>query len=861
MYTWKSECVSITEDGRCMPFRPVDKYVSQQNPPTFTWPYVAGAEYDLIICSDNKLSNVKYSKNRLKDNFCSFENVFEKGVCLYWSVRYCINSNYSEWSEPRRFRISPEAWDFPVENVDSLIDKIPLSHPRIWTTKEKLEEFRNYKNANETTKKAFDTVIEKAKAYVQKGEIPKEPEWKAFDLMSDYYVWIQKLRGESNKLINIVEYCSFAYLLTGDKEIGNFGIKALMELSGWDIEGPTGYKNQDQVHRCIAYQSAMAYDWLYDLMTESQRAKALNMIEERCEAMIYLIKSLRKMPYESHGWTAIGYIGIISIATLGEIDEARQWLKKIIPIYTALLPPWSYEDGGWSQGTDYWQYSSHFNKEFMDVLAMAGIINLYNKAWQKNEYLWAMYAYPGGSYGSFGAQSNWHKAGNYSVDALCHTVAMTKDPIVKWLTDQCGKLEINQLYHYYTALADSIHGTTPKNYPLAHEFKDIGWIIMIDSVVDPDRIQFSFKSSPYGSFNHSEADQNSFIIQAYGENLAVKGGWYDYCGSTHDVGFTRTTAAHNSVTVKLNKGQADGRLDSCGELTGFINHIDFDLASGDATKAYFGVLKKFERSVIYIRPNLFIIIDELEASEDDGSEFEWWLNANHDIEIYNDKTGARLQEGRAVLDAVVHYPNIKNVQTIHKYAGSDLKEYPTERYKDFNVQRRVWFETEKVKKTKIVTTLDVHKADEEEKYVKSECFENYLKLSFEDGTVAFINISNNEDLVCTENIQFRGTAVIYNKNSIMLVSGTELSIDKKVIIKANGKLSLAAGKGRLEISTYEDNTFCLNVNNNYINNVKNITNANGTVVDEKYGIVFEKDLNNDFISVTVQKDNYSLRIK
>ena len=155
----------------------------------------------------------------------------------------------------------------------------------------------------------------------------------------------------------------------------------------------------------------------------------------------------------------------------------------------------------------------------------------------------------------------------------------------------------------------------------------------------------------------------------------------------------------------------------------------------------------------------------------------------------------------------------------------------------------------------------MHKADEEEKYVKSECFENYLKLSFEDGTVAFINISNNEDLVCTENIQFRGTAFIYNKNSIMLVSGTELSIDKKVIIKANGKLSLAAGKGRLEISTYEDNTFCLNVNNNYINNVKNITNANGTVVDEKYGIVFEKDLNNDFISVTVQKDNYSLRIK
>ena len=70
-----------------------------------------------------------------------------------------------------------------------------------------------------------------------------------------------------------------------------------------------------------------------------------------------------------------------------------------------MLPPWSYQDGGWCQGTDYWQYSTMTNHEFMDVLVLGGIIDLYKQAWVQNEYLWTLYAYPNGSYGSFGDQN------------------------------------------------------------------------------------------------------------------------------------------------------------------------------------------------------------------------------------------------------------------------------------------------------------------------------------------------------------------------------------------------------------------------------------------------------------------------
>jgi hypothetical protein len=83
-----------------------------------------------------------------------------------------------------------------------------------------------------------------------------------------------------------------------------------------------------------------------------------------------LFTRLDASPYESHGWTAFGFLGIIGVATYNEIPEAKDWLKIIIPAYTSMLPPWSYQDGGWCQGTDYWQYSTMTNHEFMDVLVL-----------------------------------------------------------------------------------------------------------------------------------------------------------------------------------------------------------------------------------------------------------------------------------------------------------------------------------------------------------------------------------------------------------------------------------------------------------------------------------------------------------
>ena len=57
---WDKE---LDKAGYIMPFMPKDGYVSYQNPPDFTWCSVKEAEkYDIIVCADKELKEVKYSK-------------------------------------------------------------------------------------------------------------------------------------------------------------------------------------------------------------------------------------------------------------------------------------------------------------------------------------------------------------------------------------------------------------------------------------------------------------------------------------------------------------------------------------------------------------------------------------------------------------------------------------------------------------------------------------------------------------------------------------------------------------------------------------------------------------------------------
>ena len=62
-------------------------------------------------------------------------------------------------------------------------------------------------------------------------------------------------------------------------------------------------------------------------------------------------------------------------------------------------------------------------------------------------------------------------------------------------------------------------------------YPSIGWAAMHSDLGSPGRTSVFFKSSPYGSFNHSHGDQNGFLLSVAGQPLMIKAGWYDWYGS------------------------------------------------------------------------------------------------------------------------------------------------------------------------------------------------------------------------------------------------------------------------------------------------------------------------------------------
>lgn len=837
-------------NSNLMKFTPEENYVSEQNPPSFKWGKIEECtDYELIVAKDSALTDVVYNKKGIEDNYFNPETTLPEGISLYWAVRYTLDGRTSTWSTVRKFRILPDSYVYTMPPVEELMARIPDSHPRIWLRPEELEEFRSYKDKYEGSKMIYDYVIETAEKNVADNIIDEEPERKTefatYEEEAQYYA---SLNGLCLGNLNRAFPTAYAYLLTGDERYGDYAKRAVLSYVDWDWEnGVSSWELNNQPFRAITYKSAMIFDWIYPMFTEQEKSDLVEMIGNRLTKMVPLLESIERMPYDSMGWTSYGYVGIAAVALYDHLPAAEGYLRQLLKGYAAIVPNWSYQDGGWSQGTAYCWYSTGSNTEFMEVLARAGIVNLYETAWQHNAYKWSLYTHPFNSRGSFGdGAADVGTAGIYKVRNNATDLYFIDDPetagVKKWLIEKNGGLDTNNLEYYW--LAPKVEETAseePNTYPLAHEFNDEGWIIMQSDLIDPNRVMMTFKSSPFGSYNHSHADNNGFVLEAFGERLAINAGTYDSYMSPHHKNFTHQTFAHNTITVD-NKGQPIQDITAKGKLTGFLHQQDFDLAMGDATDAYNKALGKFERSIIYIRPDIFVIVDDLEkAVSRETSKFQWWINAEHEIEVYEEGNGARINENGAMVDITVSYPEKVTTYYNDIFAGPDMVENPpTVKNTNMKPQTRVWFETEPVEKTKMVVTLDVHKEGDSARYVDTSYHDGYVKMIYEDGTVVIVNTGDDDkEVVTKDGFSFVGTAICYNDESIMLVGGTSLKQGDTDLITLEKRGSVVMGLNELGISTYEDNRISINTSNDYVDGVTEVTNYYGTPISAAYGITYE----------------------
>jgi hypothetical protein len=85
-------------------------------------------------------------------------------------------------------------------------------------------------------------------------------------------------QGLSNQNVICAYWCAFAYLLTGDRKYGEFARDLMLEYLDWDyLHGHSSYEYNEQISRIIVYEGTMVYDWIYDILTPTEREQYLEM--------------------------------------------------------------------------------------------------------------------------------------------------------------------------------------------------------------------------------------------------------------------------------------------------------------------------------------------------------------------------------------------------------------------------------------------------------------------------------------------------------------------------------------------------------------------------------------------------------
>lgn len=624
-------------------YSPKNDTVLLSNPPSFVWiPAPGAAAYRLEYSTDPEFApNQTTVVEGIDISVYTPDHTLDPSTPWYWRVRALDREgNASAPSHTRMFRIGQDAVHLPLPSPEALRSRIPTQHPRLYVTPDTLSTFRQKRTGEVLFRSVLWKDVQNKAIQALYAPLPNEPPH-----ASPGGVWNVELWREyvvASRAADNMEALAFAYLLTEELEYAEAALRWMLHLAAWDPTGATSAAINDEASMPILLKMSRAYTWIYDTLSPEDRATILDVVTIRGNEVYDLLKSrpFESSPYLSHDARQLGFLIEPAIAFLGEIPEAKDWFDYVVRVIFAVYPAWGGESGGWSEGQAYWQSYINFAIGFVDTLYVATGLNLFEKSFFRNTGYFKLYTHP--PYANMGPFGDFADRKPSAADGTnMRQFAIEYDnPYFEWYAEQVGgTLEMGVMGYIRAVLRPPFQfkGVSPLDLPSARVFPDIGWVVMHRRLGDAaNAIQFMLRSSQYGSYSHAMADQNTFTLEAYGEPLAISSGYRPWYGSTHHMGWTKATQAHNGILVN-GRGQPVQSFTARGDIVGFLHGRSFDYTVGDAKEAYPGLLNHFHRHVIYIRPDLFVIFDELVGVR--SSDYSWLLHSYHQMEV-DEATGS-----------------------------------------------------------------------------------------------------------------------------------------------------------------------------------------------------------------------------
>lgn len=629
-----------------LPYQPADGSKPELNPTPFCWLPAVGWKPDKITYS------LEYSRD---PSFRSADTVRRTGLVIHteipehvlepgiWYWRYGVErAGKTVWSITRSFEMRPGLPEFPFPTREQMIARLPKTHPRLSITAEQLPSFRERARSGDL--KAFTENLKKSMAeHIGRklvAEPPYLPPWKDPKWSEMYTRIYSAVRPDMARM----ESFALLYLLTGDPVYGNEAKRRVKYFFSWDPKGSTSIFHNDEPARSIMSQGAWAYDWTYDLYSQKERKEIeKNLLARIRENYDYLRrKPMDNNPYESHTHSFVVYMTQAAMAFYPEHPELWKEYRYGLQMFWAHFPAWAESDGGWNEGPGYWAYYLVNALRLVTDLRTATGIDAGKKPFWQNTPYYVLYGWPGLSkLGCFGDDAN----PRYQAMVLRDFAAYLNNPdfLAPSQALRLGRWnQISNLLPEYDRLGTPNLGKLPP----ARYFKGIGFVVMRTDMGDFNNdIGLLFQSNPMGVQSHHHQSQNCFMLEAYSEPLAISSGHYDFYGSPHHVQWMQQTRSRWGITFDGGKGQFRSP-DAVGKITEFSTGPDFDLAVGDASRAY-RELDRSLRTIVHVRPGIFVIRDENSAPV--PHTFEYNMHAIRPGLINAERQSVTIRMNRAFL--------------------------------------------------------------------------------------------------------------------------------------------------------------------------------------------------------------------
>lgn len=620
---WLASAPALT-----MPVAPAHCMTVDQTPPQFSWPDQGETRYEFEL----RDGAGRISRHAAERNWMLLEAPLPAGA-YHWRVKpvNAPGKGYGEW---RQFSIAADAVPFAVPASRQLLATAKAkARPRAFPSGAERESY--VQNLLTRRGVSWNAFLENARKQMLLPHVTA-PDALAVDRgdRKDYSRQLGNNKKQAGAEINRMLDSALAWMVTRDPVWLADAKRSLVLMSQWDPRGATGV-NHHQVAGRMTWAMALGLDWLHGELSPDERRQivavlALRMDDLMGEFEIYPRRKLDKAPFNSHGWVAIGEMAATAALLVGEDARADAWFEATVRPFIFLYSPWGGMDGGMGNGAAYGVWDAVALTIPLDILRLTVGVDMYGKGWNRNVGRFLIYFLPPGA--RAGVFGDGAESGLLVGDAgnLANAWASRMpDPVIGWYAKQVPGRRPNDFIQMFPAAEPPRQTAGIADIPAGAHFRTIGWTAMHSTLADRGKVSAYFKSSSYGSFNHSHADQNSFVLHAHGQPLLIDSGFYDSYRSPHGEGWYRQTRAHNAITFDGGQGQvlqkAGDAAAAPGRIVDFHHSEKVDWVTGDSTKAYSGAVTQSLRTLVYLRPNYLVVYDALASPT--ARSWEWNMHA------------------------------------------------------------------------------------------------------------------------------------------------------------------------------------------------------------------------------------------